>query len=518
MKRIVACFLCILLICAQASALAADVNVTSNTQDEKLRQQMALSGFQSTLSFAAEGDSFLSLDAATWAAVKLLTPKLTLSGTSTVVVHNKVAVGRESILSLLGGGEEWANIALLIDEAGTRYVKSPLLSDGDVFYAADKTFDLTTLLGDILSSGRWPSLLHVLYAVNTADEKWQTRFAAAATPYQAKIASWLQDYSITTTETDVTGGFITTITYQIPAAAILQETKQLLVDFFADATLVSLLREVMNAEEQAAYLQSAMLLPFLQMLDNVALAGEITVKRQYDYLGNAIYESIALPFASNSPIESLSYVRLPAEGGDSATFQCALRGQEGMAAPSLLFSVQAGEKGIYTGECTVTLPQADAAAGTYRFEYQLYMADPVDIADAFNSRWERDYEVTLLVRPDAALGIPPLSAVLNAKVYSKNSAITSVTYLDGTLTLSDTEGGGSITASLAGKTTRAWAPTMLSAAADAALRVDLMEQDARDALRTQLTARLVQKLSELGQRLAALLIPTQLSPTPGADG
>ena len=79
----------------------------------------------------------------------------------------------------------------------------------------------------------------------------------------------------TATEQDVSGAYLTTAVYEIPVSAMMQETKALLAKFYTTPELLALLTEVLTEEEQAAYLQTDMLMPFFQMLDRVKLDGEI---------------------------------------------------------------------------------------------------------------------------------------------------------------------------------------------------------------------------------------------------
>lgn len=494
MKRLTALLMCVCLTLCCAAA-RADVNTTSYAQDEKLLLQLKTSGFEGTLSFAAEGENPGIIDAATWSMLKAYLPSLSLACTRTVRGGNE-SNGSESIYTLLNGEKELTHVNVLTDQNGLTYVGSPLLDDGSVTYAFEKGFDFSALLTGAADES-WPSLLHVLYAVNNADAAWQEKAQTAMTPYLTGVTAWMQNYAATTTEKDVAGGYITTISYKIPAAAVLQETKQLLVDFFSDATLLSLLREVLSAQEQAAYLQPTMLLAFLQMLDNVKLEGEVTINRQYDLAGAPLYESVALPFAENFPLEKLTIVRLPSDAGESWRLSGAFResAQGGLSAVAFDLGVENAESGVYTGNVSLTLPESEndfsvAAEGSKNtrdvsFAYNLYVAQPLDTADTLNNRFERKYEATLLIKPDEASGLSAQSVSLNASVYSKSSSKRSVTYVDGTLALTDMGNNGTLKASLSGKTVRAWAPTMLDSAAASALRVDLLDDSARAALFAQ---------------------------------
>ncbi len=509
MKRLTALLLCVCLMLSLGAPALADVGATSYRQDEKLTSQLKTSGFEGALTFSVSGDAPSFLPASVWQALKNALPALTLDLTRTVTLKSGAENGSETILALKNGAAELTRFNYLTDGNGVRYAQSPLLADSGLTYAFEGGFDLAGLFSDAVSNTQWPSLLHVLFAINGADAAWQTRAQNAASGYQTRITAWLQTYVTTQTERDVTGGFITTMTYQIPAAAVLQELKQLLVDFYSDTALLSILREVLNAREQAAYLQPAMLLPFLQMLDNVTLEGELYIKRQFDVSGALLYESLQLPFPETFPLASLTFVRVPVTGGQSVQLSGAVRetaqgALKALAGISFDLSAQSAEQGVWTGAATLVLPAAqdeftvsESAQKTISLTYNLDLPDPVDTADTLNNRYERRYEATLLVKPDSALGLSPLSLSLAASIYSKSSSKRSVTYLDGSLALTDLGSSGSLALNFSGKTAMAWAPTLIESAQTSALRVDLMDDAARVTLSRQLLTHLTDALNKL---------------------
>ncbi len=485
LKRLTAIGLILVLLCASASA---DVGALSFTQEEKLLLQLERSGFQAALTFSMSGAP-AGMDESTASFLQALLSNLTLNYTRTVR-NGYQTNGTESLLSASLGSESLLQAGWWTDANGLTYVQSGLFDPNGTVYSFDRSFDVSGFLANGTDRDAWPSVFHVLWTVNNADADWQQRAETAISSYKTSMTRWMQAYASTQTERSTDGGYITTISYSIPSAAILQEAKQLIVDFFSDSQLLSLLREVLSTAEQAAYLQPSMLLTFLQMIDNVKLDGSIEIKRQYDVTGASLYESVYLPFAESFPLSEVSIVRLPQETGDVWRVAGAMREsvpEQLSAFKGITFDVSAetAEDGIWTGSVALHLPDADNYSVSadeqegldLAFTYNLNLPTPADTADTYNNRYERTYSSVLLIKPDESTGIGPQSIQLTASIYSNSSSRSSITYLDGALTWTDMNTGAAISAALNGRTAVAWAPTQWDAATADAVRIDLMNSE-----------------------------------------
>ena len=525
-KRLTAIALILTLLCVSA---LADVGALSYTQEEKLLLQLERSGFQAALTFSMSGTPS-GMDENTAALLQTILPNLTLNYTRTVR-NGYQSNGTENLLSATLNTETLLQTGWWTDANNLAYVQSNLLDQNGTVYAFDRSFDLSGFLADGTDKDTWPSILHVLWTVNNADADWQQRAESAISSYKTAVTLWMQSYASTQTERTTDGGYITTIAYSIPSAAILQEAKQLLVDFFSDSQLLSLLREVLSTDEQAAYLQPSMLLSFLQMIDNVKLDGSIEIKRQYDVTGASLYESVYLPFAETFPLSSLTIVRLPQETGDSWRVTGEMREEvsEGLSAlKGITFDVSAesAEDGIWTGAVALHLPDAENYSVSadeqdgmdVSFTYNLNLPTPVDTADTYNNRYERSYESVLLIKPDESMGIGPQSIQLSASIYSKSSAKTSITYLDGALTWTDMNTGAAISANLDGRTAVAWVPTQWDSATADAVRIDLMNSEEGKQLVQAILSNLETTLSSLFRTDAATDTPLHTLPPQDDDG
>lgn len=484
MKKLIAFLLavCVLLGCA-----CADISTTSVTQLDKLTESLEQSGLKARVLFSASGSAPEWMDQTMSDIVFNILPTLNVNFSYTPNI--KYSHGSEVILTVQKNKQEVTHFDYLTDGQGISYLRSPLFDDQKTFYAAENSFDVSGLISDALQSGEWPSIYHILYMIETAPASWQERFEKTLDVYKMSVTAWMQNYAKTETEADLTGGFITTMTYQIPANAVLMELKQLLVDFMADSSIRTLLREILSPAESAAYLQQVMLVPFLQMVDNIELSGEITVNRQFDGTGTELSESLYLPFPENNPLESITVVLIPGEGMHfelTAQLRPEENAEKGI---SLNVTAESDEAGIYTGDVTLRLPddpndysvapEGHPGYTEKHFAYNLFYAEPLDTADPFNNFYQRAYEASLLIKPD---DFAPQSLAFKGLIYSKSSSKRSPSYIEVYLTWTDSESDATATMSVAGMSQTAWTPTMLEEAQQSAIRVDLLDADEQSAL------------------------------------
>ncbi len=501
LKKIAALFLCLTLLASLAVPALAETN-----QLTKLQGQWKSSGFRGTLTGQVTGEASGLIGETLWESLRTLFAGYQLNVTHTVK-DSRVNEGDESVLTLTNkAGDEIGRLNILTDASGVVYLQSDLLDEAGLYYGFDSGFDWTSLL--ISSENGWPSLLHVLGEISQANQTWQDK----ANPYMEQISlnisRWLQGYLNTTTEQDMNGAYVTTALYEIPAAAFMQETKQVLVDMFSNPDLLSLLAEIMTAEEQAAYLQTSMLLPFLQMLDNVELNGQISVRRQYDTAsGTVLFDSVTLPGPASLPVSSLTLVHVPgAAEGELWEASIAMDALElGIAVDQELridLTAQNTEPDIWTGSVLALLPGSDNPEALNKEDqtlfsctYNLNMPAPKDTSDFYQSHYERLYEATLVVKPDDAMNMPAFSLGGKTVIYSKSSAASTVCYVESSLNLNDLDKDSSISLGFEGRTTSRWTPTMLTDALSSALRMDMMGTASRLELLSQLFGHLTKTLA-----------------------
>ena len=501
LKRMTALFLCLTLACALAAPALAETN-----QLTKLQGQWKSSGFRGTLTGQVTGEASSLVGEEVWETLKKLFASYQLNLTHTVK-DSRANEGDESVLTLTDtAGTEVGRLNLLTDASGVIYLQSDLLDDAGLYYAFDSGFDWSSML--LTSDNGWPSLLHVLSEISGASKTWQEKAAPYAEQFSLNLSRWMQGYITTATEQAVGGAYVTTAVYEIPAAALLQETKQMLIDLYQNRALLDLLAEIMTVEEQAAYLQTSMLLPFLQMLDNVKLDGAISVRRQYDTSsGTVLYDSVTLPCPESLPVSLLTLVHVPgAEGGELWQASVALDAQKlGIAVDQVLkvdLTAQNTDTDIWTGSVLALLPASENPEALNKEDqtlfsctYNLNMPAPKDTNDFYQSRYERAYEATLVVKPDDAMDLPSFSLGGKTVIYSKSSAASTVCYVESSLNLNDLDQDSGVSLSFSGRTTSRWTPTMLTDALSSALRMDMMSTGNRLELLGQLFSHLTKTLA-----------------------
>ena len=499
LKRMMALCLCVALAAALALPAFAETN-----QLTKLQGQWKSSGFRGTLTGQVTGEASRLTGKELWDTLKALFSAHELSITHTVK-DSRTNEGDESVITLSDtAGKEIGRLNVLTDASGVVYLQSDLLDEAGLYYAFDSGFDWTSLFNE----NGWPSMLHVLMEISRASKSWQEK----AQPYMEQvslgISRWLQGYVTTATAQDPDGSYVTTAVYEIPASALLQETKQLLVDLYQNRELLNVLAEVMTAEEQAAYLQTGMLLPFLQMLDNVKLSGTVTVRRQYAATtGTVLYDSVTLPCPESLPVSTLTLVHVPsAPEGELWQLSIALDAQKlGVALDQELrvdVTAQNTEPDVWTGSMLALLPASENPEALNKEDqtlfsctYNLNAPAPKDTNDVYQSRYERAYEATLVVKPDEAMDLPAFSLGGKAVIYSKSSAASTVCYVESSVSLHDLDQDSAVTLSFNGRTTSRWTPTMLTDALSSALRMDMMNAGNRLELLSQLFSHLTATLA-----------------------
>ncbi len=498
LKKIAALCLCLTMLAALAVPALAET-----TQLTKLQGQWKSSGFRGTLSGQVTGEASGLTGEALWETLRTLFNTHELGITHTVK-DSRVNEGEEAVITLTTkAGKEIGRLNVLSDASGVVYLQSDLLDEAGLYYAFDSGFDWTSMFNE----NGWPSMLHVLSEISGASKGWQEKANPFMEQVSLGITRWLQGYVTTNTEQDLNGTYITTATYEIPASAILQEAKQLLVDLYGNRDLLSLLAEVMTAEEQAAYLQKDMLLPFLGMLDKVKLDGSVSVRRQYaTATGTVLYDSVTLPCPESLPVSSVTLVHVPsAAEGELWEFSVALDAQQlGIAVDQELridVTAQNTEPDVWTGSVLALLPASQNPEALNKEDqtlfsctYNLNIPGPKDTNDFYASRYERLYEATLVVKPDEAMNLPAFSLGTKTVIYSKSSAASTVCYVESSLNLNDLDKDSAISLNFSGRTTSRWTPTMLTDALSSALRMDMMNAANRLELLGQLFGHLTQTL------------------------
>ena len=477
MKKIAALLLAGLMELTAVSALAE-----SYTIEEKFYQQAFVeSAYRGTITFSAEGDGSAAIDDTTWVILKILAPRLKLS-----LSHTASRVGDEgqATVTLLLDDKENAKTTVMYDEKLVA-VSSTLLGGDNTYYTAARDWDWTRLMQSyIQGENDWPPVWRMLLAVNGASDEWKQKAAPKLELYEASLELWLNSFaSYSIGKED--GVSYTQIAFTIPAASVKQEIKQLLYDIYNDGELLTMLREVVSAQEAAAYLQPSMRDTFFAMIDQLQLDGQVELVRRYDAKGNSLLESISLPFTKDSKIQTLFISAAAREDGK----QYEIQGKSDTGSDFSILCLDSGD-GIYTGEVNLLVPENDQTSFVVSDEEP----EQKRVAFSFNLSWdpgEEGYDIStdlftrtmrasLLIRPitEGEFPVQALSLELN---FSSKSSPRAPTHLNGSLTWRDMDTDSAITATLESVTASPFAYTAPSSLTGA-VRLDLMTQDARNAL------------------------------------
>ena len=249
--------------------------------------------------------------------------------------------------------------------------------------------------------------------------------------------------------------------------------------------MLSLLKEVLSPEQAAAYLQPSMQESFFIMLDQLKMEGEIEILRRYDAMGNALLDSIALPFPEGTPLKELTISVSPEVAGREWRFQ-------GQCQDGTDFDISCvvGEEMIYTGSVNLVLPEEEPDSfvvedsaqkrETVAFDYNLIWEPGEETYTLATDRCTRTIQGSLLIRPQVGDDLPTQSLSLKID-FSSGSSQRSATQLNATLTWQDLDSEASITATLQSKTAAPFAVQSLDQSGSA-MRIDLMDEKTHLAL------------------------------------
>ena len=470
MKRGIALLLAALLTLAAGTALADDYTLAEKFYQQAVKE----SAYRGTVTLSVSGAGTAAIGAAEWAVLKSLAPRLSLSVEHTTTPYKDEG---QATLTLTLDGKTSSKLTYLYDEQLMAF-SGTFLGGDSAYYSAARSWNLTELLEGFLKDDHtWPPVWQMILAVENAPEEWKARAAGRISVYETKLGLWMNGYAKFSTgrEGDT---LYSQLACTIPAQAVKAEIKQLMVDFYNDAELLTLLREVVSAREAAAYLQPSMMNALFTMLDSLQLNGDVEVIRRYDATGNALLDRVSLPFGGGSLLTALTVSCEYQEAGQNWTFAGSLQSGVEFDVSCLMT-----EETIFTGSVKLVTPEEEsagfvvsdtAAQNTVAFDYNLNWEPGVDVYTLATDRFSRDIRGSLLIKPKEG-NLPEQSLTLEMNM-SSGSSKRSATQLNGTLTWRDLQTGASISAILTSRTAAPFAYTTPSTLTGA-MRVDLLSAD-----------------------------------------
>lgn len=486
MKRLTALFLTLTILCV-SSALA--VAAPTDKLEKRMLAQYALSGFYADVTFDIKGEGVEYIDPTTWSLLSLLLPGAAMKYESTILSGN-----RESTLSLVRNETELAR-AVILENGESTLFRSDLISDDDIWYSAPASLSAADLIAYARggNDAAWPSLIGVVFAVMNAPEDWQTRAGVYMNNYLTELGLWMQRFStvaILPMEDKTTS---TEMTCRIPAAEVKRELQSMLSKLYADNALMTLLREVLSADEAAAYLNPSAYPTLAAMIGVLDIEEDVVIIRRFNMQGVATRWSLSLPFTSDTLLSRLSIAADTGAAGETYNIAIAFNPRDdALPGAEVRLTAAQDDEGAYIGDIVFTLPTAREAytvveETTYElpYTYYLYCDAPAQTYDSQNDRAERTVDVVLALTPAQGNEGHRHSLTLHADLSSRSSNSTP-TRLNASLSLMDLTTESGLTINLSARTAVQWTPeTVISAVpAEKVTRLEQMKGDAMTSLMT----------------------------------
>ncbi|MGI6215290.1 MAG: hypothetical protein ACOYIT_05380, partial [Christensenellales bacterium] len=305
MKKLFTLLLAMCLLASTAFATVADPK-EEDMLDWKLSKQISNgSGLRIKLSFEQEG-GFPKLDMPANQAVLL---GALSDGTALQLNYLTAAFGlekgRQEVNLNLSKGEKTLTGINYRSDGGLEAVSSPLF--GKDTYLAAEGESAAILLGKD-AKDTWPDISRLLFSIYTADNEWKTSLDHMLAPYQADIASLIQQNTQLSTERQADGSVNTLTNLSIPAANMKSSIVQMLRNFYQDEQLITHLKQKATVREQNAFLNPALLDSLIQAVNAMNLEGDVTVKRSFEKDGTLVYDNITLPMGNAKGLKNIEYL------------------------------------------------------------------------------------------------------------------------------------------------------------------------------------------------------------------
>lgn len=430
MKKLLCLVMTLALVMSAASAFAA----VEYTLEEKWQRQVDFgNGIKGTLNMHVEGEK-------DWA--QLLAP---LSDVPMEIraIHSDKAFQYRVYAEM---GEDAVGMTQLYGDDKAVYLHSELMPDMLLTLATD---------GDVLDrlSGNQQGMTPTLYSamlniLNVPETTWEGKWQPALSAYETAIELWLESYaSAPSVKRDENGSATVLVRYDIPAEAVKAQIKALWGNILMDETLQPLLRGQMNQEQQDAYFNEHEKYYFDQIIDSLALNGNIVLEREMTAKGEALRTDMSFPLDhegwTNLTVKQLEKTTAVALTGEDKRLEVEL---EETAATS-------GSVG-YKGKLCYVPGQAQESLGVAFTLVEVKSSSTDEDTRSHNvSNW------TLKVQPDDACTgegwktVEPMEITARVHIHSKAMQYNPVTLeLEASLNMADAR----LSAALELRTTSPW--------------------------------------------------------------
>ena len=276
MKKFLCLALCMALVFASATALAAEYTLA-----EKWQRQVAFgNGVKGTINLNVSGE-------AEWA--QLLSP---MNGTE-LEIRAIQKDGRKQYRLYAEKGEDMVGLTRLFSQDNELYLVSDLLPD--IILRLSTGGDLINLLtgGKEGDAPNWYSA--ALSLLDIPETTWNEKWVPVLTRYEKELELWLESFaSAPSVKRD--GDAATVLArYDIPAEGLKAQMKALWQEMLADADLLALMQDQLTQEQQQAYLNPGLQGYYDGLIDSMSLGEGVVLEREMTTKGEVLASSVTLP-------------------------------------------------------------------------------------------------------------------------------------------------------------------------------------------------------------------------------
>ena len=276
MKKFLCLALCMALVFASATALAAEYTLA-----EKWQRQVAFgNGVKGTINLSVSGE-------AEWA--QLLSP---LNGAE-IEVRAIQKDGRKQYRLYAVKGEDLVGLTRLFSQDNELYLVSDLLPD--VILRLSTGGDLINLLtgGKQGDAPNWYSA--ALSLMEIPETTWTEKWSPVLARYEKELELWLESFaSAPSVKRD--GDTATVLArYDIHAEGLKAQMKALWQEMLTDAELQELMQGQLTPEQQQAYLNPGLQGYYDGLIDGLKLGDGVVLEREMTTKGEVVASTVTLP-------------------------------------------------------------------------------------------------------------------------------------------------------------------------------------------------------------------------------
>ena len=273
-----------------------------------------------------------------------------------------------------------------------------------------------------------PEALSAIWNILSLPQSAKAAWEKALDPYYRQLEEWMNSFGSAPEVVNTDGTRSLRVRYEIPAAAVKTEMKELLRQALEDETLKALLAEQMTAEQQALYLNPYLMYYYEPVINGLELPSSLVLEREISARGDDVSSTVTFPLPElGQGLRRLTVYR------EALLTRVTVETEE----QSVMFELSDATvvSSIRNGRLRIT-PTAlseDNEAISLSFVYQRDLSESVD-----NERREHAYYTWSLTAendwtdvPDGQRGyyleLPPVSVKVNLHAYSKNANMSPTT-------------------------------------------------------------------------------------------